>query len=33
VHSEAAQVSLGWVIKNRDDLRRVEAQLPELIGE
>jgi MoxR-like ATPase len=33
VHSEAARVSLGWVIKNRDDLRRVEAQLPELIGE
>jgi MoxR-like ATPase len=33
VHSEAARVSLGWVIKNRDDLHRVEAQLPELIGE
>jgi MoxR-like ATPase len=33
VHSEAARVSLGWVIKNRDDLRSVEAQLPELIGE
>jgi MoxR-like ATPase len=31
VHSEAARVSLGWVIKNRDDLARVEERLPELL--
>jgi MoxR-like ATPase len=33
VHSDAARVSLGWVIKNRDDLRRVEQLLPELLDE
>ena len=33
VHSEAARVSLGWAVKNRDDLRRVESLLAELIGE
>ena len=33
VTSEAARASLGWAIKNRDDLRRVESQLDELIGE
>ena len=33
VHSDAARVSLGWVIKNRDDLRRVEQLLPELFDE
>jgi MoxR-like ATPase len=33
VHSDAARVSLGWVIKNRDDLRRVEQLLPEVLGE
>ena len=33
VHSEAARVSLGWAVKNRDDLRRVESLLPELIDE
>jgi MoxR-like ATPase len=33
VTSEAARASLGWAIKNRDDLRRVESQLPELIDE
>jgi MoxR-like ATPase len=25
--------TLGWAVKNRDDLRRVEAELPELAGE
>jgi MoxR-like ATPase len=33
VRSDAARVSLGWVIKNRDDLRRVEQLLPELLDE
>ena len=33
VHSDAARVTLGWVIKNRDDLRRVEQLLPELLDE
>jgi MoxR-like ATPase len=33
VHSDAARVSLGWVVKNRDDLRRVEHLIPELLGE
>ena len=31
--SGAARVSLGWVVKNRDDLRRVEQLLPELLDE
>ena len=25
--------TLGWAVKNRDDLRRVEAELPELLGD
>jgi MoxR-like ATPase len=29
-NGEAARETLGWVVKNRDDLRRVEAELPEL---
>jgi MoxR-like ATPase len=33
VESEAARVSLGWVIKNRDDLIRVEELLPELLAD
>ncbi|UGS35917.1 AAA family ATPase [Capillimicrobium parvum] len=33
VTSEAARVSLGWVIKNRDDLIRVEELLPELLAD
>ncbi|MCX6386738.1 MAG: MoxR family ATPase [Solirubrobacterales bacterium] len=33
VHSDAARVSLGWVIKNRDDQRRVEQQLAGLFDE
>jgi MoxR-like ATPase len=33
VHSEAARVSLGWVVKNRDDVNRVEEMLPELLDE
>ena len=33
VTSEAARASLGWAIKNRDDLRRVESQLDDLIDE
>jgi MoxR-like ATPase len=33
VTSHAAQVSLGWAIKNRDDMRVVEAALPELLDE
>jgi MoxR-like ATPase len=33
VTSEAARASLGWAIKNRDDLRRVELQLADLIDE
>jgi MoxR-like ATPase len=33
VTSEAARVSLGWAVKNRDDLRHVERVLPELLNE
>jgi len=29
----AARETLGWAIKNRDDLRRVEAELPDLVRE
>jgi MoxR-like ATPase len=29
----SARETLGWAVKNRDDLRRVEAELPELIRE
>jgi MoxR-like ATPase len=29
----AARETLGWAVKNRDDLRRVEAELPELARE
>ena len=28
-----ARETLGWAVKNRDDLRRVEAELPELLHE
>jgi MoxR-like ATPase len=31
VTSEAARATLGWAIKNRDDMRRVELALPELV--
>jgi MoxR-like ATPase len=31
VTSEAARFSLGWAVKNVDDLRRVEEQFPELM--
>ena len=30
VDDEAARETLGWVIKNHDDLQRVEEALPEL---
>ena len=30
VNGAAARETLGWAVKNRDDLRRVEAELPEL---
>jgi MoxR-like ATPase len=30
-NGNAARETLGWAIKNRDDLRRVEADLPELL--
>jgi MoxR-like ATPase len=33
VRSEAARETLGWVIKNRDDLTRVDELLPELLDE
>ena len=29
---EAARETLGWAVKNRDDLRVVEARLPDLLG-
>jgi MoxR-like ATPase len=29
-NGEAARETLGWAVKNRDDLRRIEAELPEL---
>jgi MoxR-like ATPase len=29
----SARATLGWAVKNRDDLRRVEAELPELARE
>ncbi|MGH7485025.1 MAG: AAA family ATPase, partial [bacterium] len=32
VTSQAARESLGWVIKDRDDLERVDEALPELIN-
>ena len=31
VNGSAARETLGWAVKNRDDLRRVEAELPELL--
>jgi MoxR-like ATPase len=33
VDAPNAQETLGWVVKNRDDLRRVDAALPGLLGE
>ena len=30
-NGSAARETLGWAVKNRDDLRRVEAELPELL--
>ncbi|MEA2278345.1 MAG: hypothetical protein QOC78_3305 [Solirubrobacteraceae bacterium] len=30
---DAARLTLGWAVKNRDDLRRVEAQLDELLSD
>jgi MoxR-like ATPase len=33
VDGAAARETLGWAVKNRDDLRRVEAELPELARE
>jgi MoxR-like ATPase len=33
VSLEAARVTLGWVAKNHDDLQRLEAVLPDLLGE
>jgi MoxR-like ATPase len=30
---EAARATIGWAVKNRDDLRRAEAALPEVLGE
>jgi MoxR-like ATPase len=32
VAGEAGRDTLGWAVKNRDDIRRVEAALPELAG-
>ncbi len=29
---ETARETLGWAVKNRDDLRVVEARLPDLLG-
>jgi MoxR-like ATPase len=31
VDGDGARETLGWVVKNREDLRRVEAELPELL--
>jgi MoxR-like ATPase len=31
VDGDGARETLGWVVKNREDLRRVEADLPELL--
>jgi MoxR-like ATPase len=31
VDGDGAREALGWVVKNREDLRRVEAELPELL--
>jgi MoxR-like ATPase len=31
-NGDAAHATLGWAIKNHDDLRRVEGALPELLG-
>ncbi len=31
VNGAAARETLGWAVKNRDDLRRVESELPELL--
>jgi MoxR-like ATPase len=31
VTSEAARATLGWAVKNRDDMRTVEQRLPELV--
>jgi MoxR-like ATPase len=33
VDGDAARETIGWAVKNREDLRRVEASLPELLGE
>jgi MoxR-like ATPase len=33
VNGEAGRETLGWAIKNHDDLRRVEEALPELLAE
>jgi MoxR-like ATPase len=33
VEGEAALLSLGWVVKNRDDLRRVEPTLAQLVAD
>jgi hypothetical protein len=33
VNGDAALSTLGWAIKNHDDLRRAEAALPELLHE
>jgi MoxR-like ATPase len=32
-NGDAARDTLGWAVKNHDDLRRVEAGLPELLGD
>jgi MoxR-like ATPase len=33
VTGEAARVTLGWAVKNRDDLRRVESELNDLVSD
>jgi MoxR-like ATPase len=33
VDGDAARETIGWAVKNREDLQRVEAALPELLGE
>jgi hypothetical protein len=32
VDGDAARATIGWAVKNREDLQRVEPELPELLA-